>query len=571
MDYGTICAEAFHLFSKDDWNEVLPEKFTYPFCYDAHPLARIAASQVQDFLNNSYDNEHNFGVDPDHDGMVIGKMFGVLVVRTHEGQLGFLAAYSGKLAQGRQHPYFVPPVYDVFQENGMYLNELKHLVALNDQVDLLEQESMFLSRKLQLTEIQRIAAGEINTRKKNLSVWKKERQQRRTDAQTSLPAEEYAALLEKLKNESLKQKFDLRMLTASWQDKLQAIEKDINDHLFKIEQLKEERKQRSASLQRQLFDSYRFLNAKKEWKSLLSIFTDELGLVPPAGAGECAAPKLLQYAYLHNMEPIAMAEFWWGQSPKSEVRRHGEFYPACRGKCGPILSFMLEGLSVDDNPLEVNPADGKEMDIVFEDEEIIVINKPAEFLSVPGKYVVDSVQTRIQRSHPEAILVHRLDQSTSGIILVAKNYESYVYLQKQFVKRTVSKRYLAVLDGNLQQDSGLIDLPLRVDLDNRPHQVVCYEHGKPAQTRYEVQKRENGFTYIYFYPITGRTHQLRMHAAHPLGLNIPILGDDLYGNKSTRLFLHAEYLEFNHPKTKERLSFTVPADFELITKLRATS
>ncbi|PWG78391.1 RNA pseudouridine synthase [Pararcticibacter amylolyticus] len=554
---------AFHQFNENIPEGPLPEKFTYPFCYEAHPLARMAASQVRDFLNSSYDNEHNFGIDPEHEGMVIGKMFGVLVVKTPENQTGFLAAYSGKLAQGRQHPYFVPPVYDVFQEDGMYLNELKNLVALNEDVDSLEEDGTFLALRKSFAETQKLADAEISEWKRKLRMWKKERDQRRNEGRQSLKEEEFAGLQDVLRNESLKQKFDLRILSASWQEKISDIEKKISQHQQKIDQLKDERKNRSASLQVRLFENYRFLNARKEWKSLLSIFTEQSGLTPPAGAGECAAPKLLQYAYLHNLQPIAMAEFWWGQSPKSEVRKHGEFYPACRGKCGPILTFMMEGLQVDDNPLETNPANGKEISIVFEDDDILVISKPAEFLSVPGKFVTDSVQTRIQRLYPRATLVHRLDQSTSGIILVGKHYDAYVYLQKQFVKRTVAKRYLAVLDGILEEDEGIIDLPLRVDLDNRPQQMVCYEHGKPAQTRYKVQKRVNGRTYIHFYPVTGRTHQLRVHAAHSSGLNIPIAGDDLYGTKDTRLFLHAEYLEFTHPTTRERLSFTVPADFDI--------
>ena len=561
MEYVPAEANAFHIFNEDVSKEAIPDKFTYPFCYDAHPLAKKAALQVQEFLELSYDNEHNFGIDPDHEGMVIGKMFGVLVVKTRNNNLGFLAAYSGKLAQGKQHPYFVPPVYDVFQDDGIYQNEVKSIYSINGKLEALEQDEAFLSLRSELENTKELAYKEIEALKSRFRIGKKERKQRRKEEQHRLSAEDFEDLLEDLKHESLKQQYDLRILTKSWEEKLEEIEKSIQPYKSKIEQLKEERKNRSIKLQQQLFENYRFLNAKMDQKSLLSIFTAELDLAPPAGAGECAAPKLLQYAYKHNLQPLTMAEFWWGASPKSEIRKHGEFYPACRTKCGPILGFMLEGLAVEDNPLERNPADGKEITIVFEDDDLVVIDKPAEFLSVPGKYVSDSVQTRIQKLYAEATLVHRLDQSTSGIILAAKNHESYVHLQKQFVKRTVTKRYLAVLDGIVEQESGIIDLPLRVDLDNRPQQMVCYEYGRPAQTRYEVQKRLNGKTHIHFYPITGRSHQLRVHAAHPSGLNTPISGDDLYGNKNERLFLHAEYLEFDHPKTKERLAFTVPAGF----------
>ncbi|WP_207425152.1 RluA family pseudouridine synthase [Pedobacter sp. SYSU D00535] len=558
----TTDTTAIHSFKQDISGDSLPERFTYPFCYEAHPVAKLAALEVQEFLSQYYDNEHNFGLDPDHAGIVIGKMFGVLVVKNNENQLGFLAAYSGKLAEGRQHPYFVPPVYDVFQEDGIYLKEMRNLVTLNDQIERLEQDERFLAAKALFSETEQAANLEIDELKKQLRMSKKDRKQRRTAAKDRLPAEEYEELLELLKQESLKQQYDLRVIAQRWQERLDVVDQEIRQQRLLIEALKEERKSRSGKLQQLLFENYRFLNARKEWKSLLSIFTDDLDLMPPAGAGECAAPKLLQYAYSHNLQPLAMAEFWWGASPKSEIRKHGEFYPACRSKCGPILGFMLEGLEVDNNPMEENPALGKELQIVFEDEDIIVVDKPAEFLSVPGRYVKDSVQTRIQNRYPGAILVHRLDQSTSGIILIAKNHNSYVDLQKQFLRRTVLKRYLAILDGVVAVQTGIINLPLRVDLDNRPQQMVCYEYGKPAQTRFEVKKTASGYTYIHFFPITGRTHQLRMHAAHPLGLNRPILGDDLYGKKSDRLFLHAEYLEFDHPKTKERIAFTVPAAFE---------
>ena len=259
-----------------------------------------------------------------------------------------------------------------------------------------------------------------------------------------------------------------------------------------------------------------------------------------------------------------MAEFWWGISPDSEVKVHKEFYPACRGKCEPILSHMLEGIELDVNPMSINPAEGKELPIIYEDEYLLLVNKPAEFLSVPGKTIDDSVQTRIQLKYPNAtgpLLVHRLDMSTSGIILIAKQKDIHESLQKQFLKRTVEKRYMALLDGYVKSSDGEISLPLRVDLEDRPRQLVCYEHGKHALTTYEVLERKNGRTRIHFYPHTGRTHQLRVHAAHSKGLNAPIIGDDLYGQKADRLHLHAEYLSFWHPITKERMEINCPAPF----------
>ncbi len=329
----------------------------------------------------------------------------------------------------------------------------------------------------------------------------------------------------------------------------------------KINALKESRKQKSSVLQKKLFDNYAFLNRMGELRSIGEIFDNN----PPAGAGECAAPKLLHYAFKNGLKPIAMAEFWWGKSPKSEVRKHKQFYPACKSKCEPILmNHMLEELDLEANPFLENQAKGKTLEIVFEDDVLLVINKPTEFLTVPGKLLKDSVYTRIKTLYPQAegpLIVHRLDMSTSGLLVVAKNSDAYINLQRQFIKRTVTKRYVALLEGIIDQNEGLIDLPLRVDLDDRPRQLVCYEHGKSAQTRWEIISKRNTQTRVYFYPITGRTHQLRVHAAHHLGLKTPIVGDDLYGSKANRLHLHAESITFTHPQTGTILTFTKEAPF----------
>lgn len=555
--------DALHLF--DDALSVpsAPDLFTYPFCYEPSDIARKAAAQVQEFLCTGYNNEHNFGLDPDHQGLVIGKMFGVLVVETSDGRKGFLAAYSGKLADGKQHPYFVPPVFDIFKQDGLYLTETKEVTALNNEIEALESSEEYTKRRGDLLVATEQGESELSTFKLNMSLWKKERDRQRNEGLTTLTEAEFLLLEAQLKDQSIKQKVVLKHLQKRVQERINGIRAELQSFEERLELMREKRRTRSAWIQSELFNSYRFLNAKGEWKSLLSLFNKEMGIDPPAGAGECAAPKLLQYAFQHKLKPLALAEFWWGQSPKSEIRKHGEYYPACRSKCLPILSWMMQGLTVDDNPLQANPAEGREMEIIYEDEEVLVINKPAEFLSVPGRYVSDSVQTRVKAMYPDAILVHRLDQGTSGIIVAGKSFESYLHLQKQFVKRSVEKRYIALLEGDLKQEEGIIDLPLRTDIDNRPYQMVCYEHGKPAQTRFSVLSRQGGRTLIRFYPITGRTHQLRMHSAHPLGLNIPIVGDDLYGSKDTRLHLHAEYLSFVHPRSQERVVFEVRADFDI--------
>ncbi len=292
------------------------------------------------------------------------------------------------------------------------------------------------------------------------------------------------------------------------------------------------------------------LNARGEERDLCNLFKDTVQKTPPAGAGECAAPKLLQYAYRNGWQPLAMAEFWWGDSPKNEIRRHGYYYPACKGKCGPILKHMLQGLHVEEKPFETDMLRGTELEIMYEDDWLSVVNKPAGMLSVPGKSDIDSVYGRVRRMYPEAtgpMIVHRLDMATSGLILIAKTKEVHQNLQAQFKNRTVCKRYVAWLDGIVEKKEGHIELPLRPDPEDRPRQVVDAVHGKPAVTDYTVLHYDSGRTFISFIPKTGRTHQLRVHSAHPLGLNAPIVGDELYGRKADRLYLHAEYLGFIHP------------------------
>ena len=331
-----------------------------------------------------------------------------------------------------------------------------------------------------------------------------------------------------------------------------------NQSVNTIESLKEERKQRSIALQQWIFRQFRLLNARGEEQDIYQIFEETAHRNPPAGTGECAAPKLLQHAYSNGLKPIAMAEFWWGESPKGEIRRHGYYYPACRHKCEPILNFMLQGLDVDPNPLLTSITDATQLETVYEDEYLLVVNKPAGMLSVPGKTGQASVLSILQERYPDAtgpILVHRLDMDTSGLLLAAKDKDTHAELQKQFEGRSVKKRYIALLDG-IPQDKelkGFIRLPLRPDFDNRPLQIVCFEYGKPAVTRYEILDTSEARTRIAYYPETGRTHQLRVHSAHPDGMNCPIVGDPLYGQPSDRLYLHAERLEFRHPYTGQHL------------------
>lgn len=553
-------SKLFQPFKTDISAITLPEKFTFPFYYEPHELSIIAAKELQKYLESQTEFEHNFGLEKDQNGLVIGKMFGVLVVQNQKGKLGYLWAFSGKLSESNYLPHFVPPVFDTLQEDGFYKQGEALLNQYNAQIAALENNPDFLEALGNLEKLKSQAEKELTEYKENAKIAKKIRDGKRITAEETLSFDAYKTIQKQLSKESQEESILFKKMNKYWRMTLEEATQKAALFQLEIDNLKEERKAKSAALQQQLFENYSFLNQYGQIKSIGEIFNGN----PPAGAGECAAPKLLHYAFEHGLKPIALAEFWWGQSPKSEVRKHQQFYPACTGKCEPILGHMLSGIETDENPFAVNSAEGQELDIVFEDEYMAVVNKPVEFLSVPGKQVTDSVYTRMKEKYPQAdgpLVVHRLDMSTSGLILIAKSNEVHKKLQYQFIKRLVKKRYVALLEGDLKTENGFINLPLRVDLDNRPNQLVCFEYGKPAQTQWKIIEKRNGQTLVYFYPITGRTHQLRVHASHPLGLNTPIVGDDLYGTKANRLHLHAESITFQHPVSKEMMTITTEADF----------
>jgi len=545
-------------------NFTLPSRFTFPFYYEPHPLCEIAANELQKYLQTQTDFDHNFGIDPSKKGLSIGKMFGVLVVQNQQNEIGYITSVSGKLAEKNIHKKFVPPVYDMLTKDSRFLEEEKVLNSINIALEDLDDNNEYLSLQAQYLSEKKKATADIQEKKETLKTAKKERNLQRKKAKIKLTTEAYAAFNEVLAKESLEAKYFFNNVNRYWEHILNSIKEQSSTFTNEIELLKEQRKTKSALLQQYLFEQYQFLNSKKEVKNLSQLFTNNIEQNPPAGSGECAAPKLLQFAFLNDLKPIAMAEFWWGQSPNKEIRKHKQFYPACQGKCKPILTHMLAGIEMDINPLLRNPAIGKELETIFEDENLIVVSKPSEFLSVPGIHIQDSVYTRIKQQVKNIsgpIIVHRLDMATSGLLVLAKNKKAHKSLQSQFINKTVQKRYTALLDGILTDNKGIINLPLRVDLGDRPRQLVCDEYGKPAETKWEVIERKNGKTKIYFYPISGRTHQLRVHASHTLGLNIPIIGDDLYGKKSDRLFLHADTLEFKHPVTNKKMIFQKNAEF----------
>ena len=434
------------------------ERFTWPFCYEPHPLCLLACDEVKKEIKRICPLE--------------GKMFGVLVAEDSEGSLGFLAAYSGLLCGRNDWEYFVPPVFDAQQPDGYFKQKEREISVLNQH-----------------------------------------------------PSAD-------------------------------------NQHL---------NRQMSQDLQLWLFRQYRMLNANGDTRDLVEIWRDyhqnpkiqKRFPLPPGGTGDCCAPKLLQYAYQHQLKPVCMAEFWWGPSPASEIRHHGEFYPACRGKCKPVLTWMLQGLDVDPDP-EQSGFLHQGVEIIYEDDAIAAVYKPSGMLSVPGKADDYSVATWARERWAESMLPHRLDLLTSGIMLVAKTVDAYHHLQDQFAARTIKKKYVAVVEGKITTEHGIIDIPLSSDPLNRPRQIVDHEHGKRAITEYRVLSHHlspsthHPVTLLALYPHTGRTHQLRMHCAHQEGLGCPIVGDELYGHKSDRLYLQAESIAFVHPTTGKRMHLFCP-------------
>ncbi|WP_129661663.1 pseudouridine synthase [Bacteroides fragilis] len=538
----------FHSFQTSIAGIELPRLFTYPFHYTPHPLCVMAAGEVQAYINKQTRWKEELDK---------GKMFGVLIVRTSNGQTGYLAAFSGNLCGSNSHSFFVPPVYDLLKPDGFFKIEEEQISAINHQIGQLQNCDRYLELQQKMERETASSQQALSEARKVLKAAKEKREQRRLHRPNE---NEQAAMI----RESQYQKAEFKRLERYWKEQISEIKTEMESFSSRIEALKAERRNRSAALQQKLFQQFNFLNAKGETKNLCAIFEETVQKTPPAGAGECAAPKLLQYAYLSGLSPIAMAEFWWGESPKTEIRHHGYYYPSCRGKCEPILRHMLQGLDVEPAPSERYSLSQNMPEILFEDQWLLVLHKPEGVLSVPGKSEEQSIYSLLRARYPEAtgpLVVHRLDMATSGLLLAAKTQEVHRHLQAQFENRSIKKRYIALLDGILPEEEGVIDLPICPDYLDRPRQMVNEELGKTAITRYRVMDRKNGQTRIAFFPLTGRTHQLRVHAAHPLGLNCPIVGDELYGRKAERLYLHAEYLEFIHPVSGQRMVIEKKAEF----------
>lgn len=544
--------------------------------YEPHPLCIQACREVQEMLARREDWQEE---------IARGKMFGVLIVEnvktdTDVPKWGYLAAYSGQIGGRSDWEDFVPAVFDYLQPDGYFKTHEAEISRINQSISHLEKDERMKEARTLIRQLQEERKLTIAAYQEKMKEAKAKRDSRREAGNLS-EAEEAEMI-----RESQFMKAELRRLKKSLSEKT-ALETEFEDYQENILRLKQLRKQLSDALQQWLFSQFRMLNQEGESKDLLEIFRDEalkeypqaaiatsriaaLKMVPPAGSGECCEPKLLQYAYQHGYKPLQMAMFWWGESPKEEIRHHLQFYPACNGKCKPILHWMLPASTFE--PEAINLSIYDKVETLYEDREIAVIHKPEGLLSVPGKDAAQpSVYALMRRKYPEAtgpLIVHRLDMATSGVLLIAKTEFAYHRLQKAFLNHQIQKKYVAIISekdisGKGIPEKGIISLPLLPDYLNRPRQIVNHEQGKEAITEYEILERIDGsHLRIALYPKTGRTHQLRVHCAHQEGLNAPILGDPLYGNeKAARLHLHAEEITFEHPLTGKKITIKRKADF----------
>lgn len=486
-----------------------------------------------------------------------GKMYGVLLVETPAGEKGVLKAFSG-LLKGRSHvDGWVPPIPGrervIFEEAAT----LAKLEAIKQELMALET----LPERSQLLTLQKSFESQLQALAVEHTHRKQERQQQRQLCSTTLTGMELTAVLAQLEAQSQQDGMQRRRLKRQRDETLRPLKDAISSADARMRELKQRRKHLSQSLQAQMHKSYWLTNFAGESIALQDLMTS--GSLP-TGTGDCCAPKLLHYAATHDLKPLAMAEFWWGPPSAKGDKQPGHFYEACAERCQPIMGFLLSGLS-GHSTAQLSSLD---IPILYEDEWIIAVDKPAGLLSVPGRYHdrQDSVQSRLRCRFPNASeirAVHRLDQETSGILLLARNALTYRDLSQQFEQRQVFKSYEAILGGVLAAQEGMIELPLWADPSDRPRQKVDWTKGKPSVTQFRVLAPENDFTRVEFTPLTGRTHQLRVHAADPSGLNCSILGDRLYGcqKNAQRLHLHAKELKFYHPQTGELIHLQASVPF----------
>lgn len=521
----------------------LPLQFNNPFRYVPHPLvARVAETVVSGIRQDRLLSV----------AMEEGKMLGVLLVRDSGGRIGYLKGFSGNVGGESTIEGFVPPIYDLTRPDGHFKTKEAEISAINRKINEIESGRL-ASATQELEQARRLYEEETAICKEEMAAAKL----RRDGIRKAWDAEgrEYYPDRNDLEKESQFQKAEMARMKRRWKFRLEELEKACTCIRQEILTLRNERARMSDELQKWIFSQYIVHNAEGGWASIASIFSSA-GLVPPGGTGECAAPKLLEYAFRNSLQPIAMGEFWYGESPATAVRTQGHFYPSCTSKCGPLLGFMMKGLDIVSENLHSNEG---QVAMVFEDDHILAVSKPSGMPSVPGMDGRKSLLETLQEQHKSLEAVHRLDMDTSGIILFAKNPQAAFYLRRQFEMHTIRKTYIAHLSPSVEgryvsaEEEGSIGLPLAPDYDERPRQKVDRSQGKAAHTDYRVESVEkDGSINIKLYPKTGRTHQLRVHCAHLSGLGHPIVGDMLYGGvRSSRLHLHALSITFTHPVSGE--------------------
>ena len=553
--------------------------FTDPFRYIPDKLVKLAGQLVIDRLALWASLPEGSPERHIESSFAEGKMLGVLVCRT-----GFLAAFSGtvKGPEGRVTASvdgFVPPIIDLTEDNGHFKRKEAVITQMNKAIEILSASTELEELRKEFQEASEKRDAEIENLQNRIRFSKMQRDEIRSE--TADPGK-----LDELIRESQFQKAELKRCKDRWKSHISEIKDRINEFEDTINDLKARRSAKSDTLQKWIFENAIVRNRAGESSSIWEIFSRE-GLIPPGGTGDCAAPKLLNYAFFHGLEPLAMGEFWYGTSPDTAVRTHGHFYPSCTSKCGPLLGYMMKGLR---SPVEPVMTTSERIGNLYEDESIIVVEKPSGMPSVPGldgrislQEILTSGMAGRNDSSPGTIhAVHRLDMDTSGVMVFAKSAEAAVNLRRQFEDHTVRKTYMAKVSADTVSQAGssktgkcAIDLPLSPDYDERPRQKVDFTQGKPAHTEYEtIRTNEDGTSDILLYPYTGRTHQLRVHCAHHLGLGRPIVGDLLYGGHSVyecnsgncmetntkvlpgRLCLHALSITFLHPETGQELTFT---------------
>lgn len=492
-----------------------------------------------------------------------GKMFGVLVVRSPVGT-AYLMGFSGMLDGQWEVPGFVPPVFDTAAGTNLLAEAADTIASFTAQLEALVTSERYRTAMTQLTDTKAFAALAIRRQEQINARQKKERELLRASGES--------LAIETANRQSQYDRAHSKRLKKQWAHKIHRAEEYLDRLNDEAQAYKRQRSQCSKRTQVEHFKLYALLNQAGETRNPLALFAPDM---PPAGAGDCAAPKLLQAAWRRGYQPLALAEFWLGAPPAGQIRHDRQFYPPCRSRCAPILKHMLP--SSRPLPKAVSSTRPEMPDILFEDDCLLVIDKPSGLLSVPGKTDAASVQSIVAARYPalHVLPVHRLDQDTSGVLLLAKSMETYRKLQHQFMSRSVDKRYVAILAGhpenyapdNRASHEGWIKLPLRVDLEDRPRQMVCYDYGKEALTHYRILATSPNSTRVELTPHSGRTHQLRVHAAHIDGLNRPILGDALYGNNTMypnrhdRLHLHAARLAIEHPASRKPLVITSATPF----------